>query len=77
MQIISDNLLFLILGIAAGSLISRIIVKQRASAFTKSTDRQLNQFEKEAAIRNLQVKIVEQSENSERMNERLKSEFKS
>jgi DNA recombination protein RmuC len=97
-----NDLFFLVAGILSGSLISWFIMKQRASVYKESTDRQITRFEKEAVlmkdnisskeehintltasvsekdadIRNLRVKIDEQKEDLDRMNERLKTEFK-
>jgi DNA recombination protein RmuC len=102
MQIMLNDLLFLISGILSGSLMSWFIMKQRASIYKESTNKQITMFEKEAVlmkdninskekqintltasvsekdadIRNLIVKIDEQKEDLERMNERLKGEFK-
>ncbi len=50
MEIMSKELIFLISGILSGGLISWFIMKQKASAFKESTDRQITRFEKEADL---------------------------
>ncbi len=97
-----NDLLFLITGVLLGSLFSWFVMKQRASVYKESTDRQITRFEKEAVlmkddinskekhintltasvserdadIRNLRVKIDEQKDDLDKMNERFKTEFK-
>jgi DNA recombination protein RmuC len=46
----SKDLLFLIIGILSGSLFSWFVMKQRASVYKESTDKQINRFEKEAVL---------------------------
>jgi DNA recombination protein RmuC len=50
MQIMLNDLLLIIAGILSGSLISWYIMKQRASVYKASTDRQITRFEKEAVL---------------------------
>jgi DNA recombination protein RmuC len=50
MQLMTNNLFFLIAGILSGSLISWFIMKQRASIYKETTDRQINRFEEEAVL---------------------------
>jgi DNA recombination protein RmuC len=50
MQQMSNDLLFLLAGILSGSLISWFIMKQRASVYKESTERQITRFEKEAVL---------------------------
>ena len=46
----SNELLLLITGMLSGSLFSWFVMKQRASVYKESTDRQINRFEKEAGL---------------------------
>jgi peptidoglycan hydrolase CwlO-like protein len=50
MQNILSHLLIIITGIISGSLISWLIMRERASVYKESTDRQINRFEKEAVL---------------------------
>jgi DNA recombination protein RmuC len=50
MKIMLNDLIFLITGILTGNLISWFIMKQKASAYKESTDRQITRFEKEAVL---------------------------
>jgi len=50
MQQILSHLLIIIAGIISGSLISWLIMKERASLYKESTERQISRFENEAVI---------------------------
>ena len=50
MQIMLNDVLFLISGILSGSLITWLITKQRVSSYRESTNRQITMFEKEAVL---------------------------
>ena len=69
----ANHLILLISGILSGSLVTYFVMRYRASVYQESAEKQFSRYKKEAVL--MKGNIAEK-EDLEKMNERLKDEFR-